>query len=323
MPNIKKLKNIKPFNKFLLMSCYYHQLVSAYSQYGVDERFLIMNYVPLYDRIDWKNHIGIKLLSDKEMEDATGIRVIKKRNVCDIENELINAVNSGVPVLVSIDCYYLPFREDTYKKMSFWHVLLVYGYNKAKREFIINEHSYQNSIFYTERTIAFDDLKAAYEGYKKTFDMSGGVVKVKKIADTKFDFLPLFKKAYIENKDRIKESIDELISFCDNILAVVLDKIRLNRESKKLIEILGYIRNKKQVQKYQMAELMADENINELNNKSMSNLMFVSALLEKTRLTNLYNEKSIAKLTDRLNEIKEIEQKIHELLLRKYDETFC
>lgn len=40
----KKLKGVKPFNEFLFVSCYYHQLMAAYSCLGVSADKIISDH---------------------------------------------------------------------------------------------------------------------------------------------------------------------------------------------------------------------------------------------------------------------------------------
>jgi hypothetical protein len=285
-----------------------------------------MNYMPLYEEGNFRNYRGLDIFTEKEIEVISGIRLIRKRKVADAVACIIKEIDRGAPVMVPVDCFYLTYREDTYKKKHLMHFLLAYGYDKKEKQFTINEHCYLNSSLYRERDMDFVDLKAAYDNFLKRLDKTDGVgiIKFQKTGKEKHGFSSVhYMRAYKDNKERIKESIGALIKYCDYIIGLLADKRMLDLEITKIIEDFGYIRFKKQIQKYQMAALFGDEKIDGLNYRSMDDLVFVCGVLAKIRLAGAYNEKSVEKLTARLREIKQIETKIHGMWLEKCDETFC
>ncbi|MDR1093295.1 MAG: hypothetical protein LBL66_04015 [Clostridiales bacterium] len=325
MPESKKLKGIKPFNGFLFRSCYYHQLIAAYARYGVDERLLIMNYVPLYDKKNFRNYDGLTIFTERELEELSGIRLVKKKAVEDITGELVRAVDGGSPAVVAVDCFYLPHREDTFHKRRLPHFLLVYGYDRPNERLIINEHSYLNSIYYAEREISFDEIRTAYESYTEKLAKEGaGFIKIKRVAKRAYEFSPAhYVKAYYDNREKITESVENLIGFCEHVATVLSDKKKLDAEIKKLIEDFGFIRLKKNVQRYQTAALFGDGGLDAMNARCMDGLIFIYGLLAKINITNCYNEKNVEKIAARLQEVIEIERKLHGIWMGKYHEIFC
>ena len=317
MPDKKILRGIKPFNKFFFRSCYYHQLISAYARYGTDERLILMNYFPLYDKENWQVYNGLSIFTDKELEELSGIRLIKKKDVADIVKELIASIDCGAPVILSVDCYYLPYRDDMYKKRHTAHFLLVYGYDKARKKFIVNEHNFVNSILYKEREVDFGVVKTAFANYTKRLDKGQGMgfIKIKKVAGKKYEFSPeYYLSAYIKNKAAIRENLNNLISYCDEVVALLLNQDELLGAIEKTYIDFAFILHKKRMQWDQFSAIFNDDEIDELNSRCVESLLFIYSILAKIKFANFYNSKSIEKIAARLKEVKTIEQKIYEIL---------
>ena len=321
---MKKLEGIKPFNKFSFRTCYYSQLIAGYAHYGLDERLIIMNYIPLYDKSDFPNYLtGLTIFTEKELEELSGIRLIKKKSVNDIVGVLIRAIDGGSPVIVAVDCYYLPYRADTYKKLHSSHFLLIYGYDKTKAAFIINDHNYINSIYYSEGEISFEDLKTACKEYivGQKMDRGASFIKIKRTVKKEYVFSPeQYARAYMKNFVKAEESINNLLCYCEHIISLLSDKGKLDSEINEVVFNLIYIRMKKQIHKYQMAELFNDERINDMNYRSMDNFVFIYGLLLKIQMTNVFNEKIVEKLNARLRETIEIERNLNDIWRGKYHE---
>jgi len=309
----KKLKGIKPFNKFLFRSCYYHQLIAAFARYGVDERLILMNYFPLYDKENMQTYSGLSIFTDEEIEKLSGMRLVKKKNVTNVVNEIITSIDRGMPVMILIDTYYVPYREDTYKKQHLPHFVLIYGYDRPKKIFIINEHMFVNSYFYAENEIGFGVIRRAHENYKKRLDKGQdyGFIKIRRKEKRQFSFeLSHYIKAYRDNCERISESISNLLEYCERVKALLLDKSKLDDEIAKLYTDFAYIRLKKNIQRYQAELLFNDAGLNEINSRCADNMGFIYGLLVKIKLADAYSPKSVEKLTARLDEVIAAERKI-------------
>lgn len=316
MQKIKKLKNIKPFNKFLFKSCYYHQLIAAFSKYGVDEKMILMNHFPIYNTKSFQDP-DITIYDNKEIEEKTGLRIIRKKSSKNIINEIIKTIDRGIPIIIAVDCCYLPYREDTYKKQHISHFILIYGYNKTTKTFTINEHMYLNSIKYIEREVEFKVIKQAFNNYlKRLFKKEGaGITKIKRVSKSKADIsISYYRKAIIKNKDKIKSSQENLINYCKNIALTIDNKENFLKNIKQYISDIIIIRHKKQIQKFQMSITFNNDEINNNNDRALENLIFLFGIIIKIDIANFYNEKSIEKVKNRLYELIELEKRLYNFL---------
>lgn len=162
-----KLEPIRPFNKFGCKSCYYHHLVSCYGYLGVGAEAILGNQMGFY-RFHKQAGPSVythDLLSPAELEAETGVREVCMKPPKNLVKELIASLRAGKPVILAVDTYYLPYREDLYKKLHVMHYILVYGYNAARKTFICMEHMFANSLRYSEKEISFRTLTTAHKRY--------------------------------------------------------------------------------------------------------------------------------------------------------------
>ena len=318
----KKLNGIKPFNDFLFRSCYYHQLMAAYSRYG-NEKIWLMNHLPVYS-LD-KDGITISveevdIYGEREIENITGIRQIKKATSKDIIREIIKSIDYGMPIILAVDCYHLSYREDTYKKRHIIHFMLIYGYDKVKKKLIANEPKHHNDAIYHETETDFSDVRNAFESYQKKLykNQKAGIIKIKKIANKKI--LPdvgRYKNAVLQNRNKIEQGFYDLQKFFNSVLSLLENKDELMLLAQKIIDCLSHLRETKLLQKFQTVLIYGTDELNDTFEKITENAMFMSMLLMKIKVMNFLNEKSAEKIKQRISDTTELERKVHSFYLGK------
>ena len=76
-----KLEGMKPFNEFFFRSCYYHQLISALSCFGIEKDNILLNtFASVHENftVEWKEVVEenqtrkiLEILNDcKDLEEA-------------------------------------------------------------------------------------------------------------------------------------------------------------------------------------------------------------------------------------------------------------
>lgn len=186
----KKLKGVKPFNEFLFVSCYYHQLMAAYSCLGVSADKIISDHFFVYRYDAKKKRLSVeheRLLSARDFADVYGVRLVKKRKIGDLAAEIVRSIDGGCPAVVPVDCFGLSYRRDVYGKKHRPHFICVYGYDKNKGVFHVVDHLYNNDLAYKKRTVDAAELCAAYDAFQSGLNKSAGsgVVVLKKTAAAK------------------------------------------------------------------------------------------------------------------------------------------
>jgi len=170
-PHCYIMPGITPHNDFLFISCYYHQLVAAYSYFGVDKNLLFANYTSEYSFSKEKklavNEKRIK--SVEEFEIITGIRETVSHKSDDIVQECIDSIKSENPIIIAADCFYLPYRETTFNISHMQHYLLVYGFDSVSKTFTVMDHMHQNSYIYSSKELKYNELRNAFNTCSELF----------------------------------------------------------------------------------------------------------------------------------------------------------
>lgn len=160
-----ELKGVSPFNRFFFRSCYFHQLLACYKYFGVSPEVVIGNYLNLYvndaGRLKTKE---IQVFDKETFEALTGIRQIKYWPQGAIRKVLIEKLKMRVPSIIVVDCFYIPFRADTFGKIHTDHYISVYGYDPIKKVFIILEHESEKDFRYVRHEFPAEALENAYQG---------------------------------------------------------------------------------------------------------------------------------------------------------------
>jgi hypothetical protein len=157
-----KIEGVKPFNKFWLKSCYYHQLIAGLSALGVDRELFLLNAMVFAEEGFSADEGGI--LGAREFERTAGYRC-KSRNIS--KRALKRRIDKGMPVIVGVDCFYLESRPEMFGIRHELHFLLCYGYDLKTREANVVDHAYRGSYEFREKVISLDNLLYANGMYRK------------------------------------------------------------------------------------------------------------------------------------------------------------
>lgn len=78
----------KPFNELQLKSCYYHQMVTAYSLFGIPSQIIVGNYFPFYKFDTEKEVLSIsnsEILDEKVLKVLTGVQKTFYKKINNLE----------------------------------------------------------------------------------------------------------------------------------------------------------------------------------------------------------------------------------------------
>ena len=155
-----KLEGMKPFNEFFFRSCYYHQLISALSCFGIEKDNILLNtFASVHENftVEWK-----EVVEEKALFKSMGFDIRKPRFD---KKTLVKSIDGGSPLIVGVDCYYFENRADTYMKSHAQHYVTVYGYDLDSDTVDIVEPNYINSWVYGVCTVSLTNLLLANRHY--------------------------------------------------------------------------------------------------------------------------------------------------------------
>lgn len=155
-----KIKNVLPFNAFRFINCYYMGLMSAVSAFGVRCESIL----PYFAKIAGKNFSTTNLsgVKEKNLGKVFGYSI---KNFVLSEKSVREAVDGGSPVLAAADCFFLPYREETYLKEHSPHFLIIIGYDNILGTLSIIDADFNNSNMNVEKTVPVADVFAANDGF--------------------------------------------------------------------------------------------------------------------------------------------------------------
>lgn len=261
---VKKLEGIIPFNEFWYNSCFMHAVIPVIHFYGntFDKVFAEEEIIYIDGNIQNSN-IDLKLMKIDLLSSMDLTYFLSKYSMklyyfprpTNLIDEIIEAINEQIPVIVSIDCFYERQRLDTYQKKHLAHTVLVYGYNRNQQEFFILEHDYENSVIFKEKTISFEELNKGNQSYSKyiKFDAYMKILKTSERGKKKLvssleketdniifwdKFGKCIKKYQYQDCDQILEILNKYV-VCTN----VIKQLKKNQDSINIGKQIQNIRN--------------------------------------------------------------------------------
>lgn len=321
MPDKKILKGIRPFNQFMFRSCYYHQLMSAYTHFNVDETIVLKSFLPLYGFDEKAGMLSLyeqTLLTDDQLQAFTGVRLIKRRKSVNPIDEIIKAVDRGMPVIVAVDSFELKYRTEVYKKTHVVHYILVYGYCKSDKTFIISENAYENSPVFKESIMPMADLKYVMESFNQHLMRKDGciMIKLKRVSAEKPADDMGYGALLAPYRNDLLQSYAALLKFCEyfrNVAADGVDAISEKRTA--LYETVLAVRTRKTAQRYQLSILFNSNTVRYISERIEQAFTFLCGVLYKLQITGKCTQASIEKLCERVRDLQNNEEWLHDFLV--------
>lgn len=306
----KILQGVKPFNDFLYRSCYYHQLIAAYSYFNISPHSIMLNYhnVMKFDgealKFDYE-----QIKNKKEFELYTGVQECKVsyKKIKDLEKYIIAHIDKNEPIMILVDCFELPYRDDAYKKIHNYHYVLIYGYDLTKSEFVCSEHFCLNSFIYKEYTIKMEELINATRSQMIAIAKQPNVVFLKYRAPQQLEEPKIILKNLISLKPldilNIKKALNTIKQFVD-----MCEKVDDN--DLKRFEWLRNMQIQLNVQKHLINYAWGKNEYYFLLDRIKENYMFLIGVLVKIKLTGKMIKEFKERTLNRIDEIIKLEEKL-------------
>lgn len=334
----KVLDNIEPFNYLYYRHCFYNALFPAIKYYEKDIMPILTNDIAIFELTVLKDfkQLNIRYKSNETIEQLLrkqGITCNTKIASDSIVNDIIFSISNNNPVIIAIDCFYSPIREDLFQKIHWVHYWFIYGYDTVKKEFHIVEHRHRGSLTYKKYVVTFQDLINAYNGALSALndnEMSGYFIadywECSKIP-TYFEFscdtspfesnLDTYKKIFAEGMISSQESIfsglKQIQAFEEFFKDIVLNEEVLRENVNKFINMINSIINAHKAEIYKTNLLFTDaEDIVVLLNKVVDAWEFIRVKLSRYAYTMVYNIKSLHSTVDKFMQVYNFEKEFYE-----------
>lgn len=308
-----KIAGVKPFNSFFFRSCYYHQLLAGLASFEIDLDMIILNSFVFID--EGFSAEDRDLWGERKLARAIGY----KNKKCNLNRKkLVRFIDSGSPIIVGVDCYYLESRPDTYLKKNCAHFILVYGYDLEKGTLNIIDHNYINSGEYMEKEVSMENVLLAnrmfHVGIYKRKYTCRRLKKVKKKKE--FHLHRLINKNNLKSNQNLSlKNLDELKRLC------VSDLQRLEQQADKIVEYLKTLKgfyfslSKRRV-------FLKDNRMSVKVTEVVNGYSNILSLLWKMRAQGdyTYATKKQDSILRKIDEIQQAEKEVYDFLLEVENE---
>lgn len=331
MDGVYILKNIEPFNEMFYRNCFNSSLFHMIKHYNKKILPILVNDVAIYSTNNVKNEKSIftmnylHIKSLKYVLDTIGISFESSTYKENIVDNITCSISKQKPVIIFIDSFYEPFRQDTYQKYHLSHTLLVYGYDEREGIMNILEHKHREALFYENRTISYTDIKNAYVGYNINFQDRGQVdtyfeFELKKTDTDKetvdyslYDYRKVFIQNYKKKEREVFEGLEEIKKFNSVFQEIIYDEITLGNMVDSLLDSFNTIINAKQAELYKISKLFGKtSDFYKMQHECMKLWNLVRVVVAKYKFTNVYKREKFSSLVDKLKTIYDIEYSYYE-----------
>jgi len=309
------LEGIEPFNDIFYRTCFNNRLFSIADYYDRDPLMVIANDVMVYEYENTGSHfvdIGyIPILEMNKLMQEMEIRVDILQYPDNLMSRIKEALLTNKPVIIRVDCYYMPIRKDFYLKEHFDHNLLFYGYDDAAEEFHILEHKNRDSLIYEKCILSYEDTKKAYTGYMEHFYDSVNLpayYEFSLVDSTKgysnMDCTKMYLQNIMAKKDRIIKGLADLKHFIDDFSKIVTEDLIEMDNFEKYIMNLNNIVNGKLSQQYLVKRAIPQmEAANQCLSLIISDWIKIRGVIAKAIFSKRYKKEDMKILIVLLDEI--------------------
>ncbi|MBW5446414.1 SDR family NAD(P)-dependent oxidoreductase [Cohnella sp. CFH 77786] len=168
------LPGMEPFNDIFYRNCFFNSTFPVVRSFGRSIAPFLANDLIVYEGMDGTFSAGyVSVRPIGEVFGMAGLAADIRYGSDNIVVELLEHLSAGKPTVVWVDCYYESIRPDAYRKQHIDHTLLVFGFDRRERLFHIVEHDRRENLSYRRRTLPFDEMARAFEGFDRHYVQTG------------------------------------------------------------------------------------------------------------------------------------------------------
>ena len=250
---------------------------------------------------------------------------LKRYEVEDnVIQHIIDAIDSGKPVIVGVDCFYESIRPEFYLKENWPHNILVYGYDNASREMIVMEHTGINNLDYQEQRLSYLDLEYAYHSNRIKYSRAERgryYLECSKTAGNEYaqtdDLLGLYKENVKEHIKDIRLNIEELPRLIEYIEDNMPSDETASDNRTWIARLLDAIVEAKKAQSYLLEKLNTVNDMGEhspgiLMDKILKRWKYARNALYKTIYSGEYDTELMEDALKGLNDVQKLENDFYD-----------
>ncbi|WP_151732789.1 BtrH N-terminal domain-containing protein [Paenibacillus tengchongensis] len=329
MKKEKMINGIQAFNDFYYKDCFYNALFPIVLHFGRNIMNFFYNDISFYtcrEQKDWTS-FQADYLSENPLEsviESIGVHVNKLGRVSDVVKKLQESLDNDYPVILSIDCFYMSIRRDTFMKEHHPHHILIYGYSEERNHFLVMEHKHKDSLSYDKTEVSFSDISNSYQGYLVNFcgqekfsylEFSEG--RFKEGTESINMYREQFKSNLFKHNEIIIQGLESLAEYTNIFKKELEEGMQFPAYINNLLKSVNTTVNVKKVETYRIKNLLPENLIiRSYCEKILSSWLFVRNVLVRSMYICDIKTDYFEKCTEKLDEIHHLELQYMNLLLK-------
>ncbi len=317
---------VRAYNEVFYKSCFYNALFAGIYSIGIDPYDVMVQAIPSYSVNERTKLVEVNYIEAKSwtvvMEEAK-VNIITLNQCEDILSVMKDSLREKSLLIVQIDGYYSPIREDLYGKLHWAHNILVYGFNDSTGVFNLLEQSERNLLDYCEKEITYYDLEKAFIKGMERFEVNLAEPPIviiegnKRIGQGKLGEESSKREIWIKNIADADQILQEnIVLFKDNLERCLEQSMVWKKSLPLLIDNINKIIESKKVFNKLILAFIQDEQVIKLSSDLLDEWNIVRSKL--ARLTFSRNKYQDSMTSCNVEHIANIEKKLIDELMTRY-----
>lgn len=165
-----------PFNRFWFVDCYCTAILAVLKKYNRPvARFIRAFYIDSVEQKGQYKHKYSTMYTMSEILSDIGMKYHSGVFDGDMQNTINDLVNRKYPVLIHVDCYYLPYCKQYFQKKHCNHVLTVTRYDDTSNSYIVIDQKNLDSVSFSLNTIDCESLFRSIKSAMLTRELFYGI----------------------------------------------------------------------------------------------------------------------------------------------------
>lgn len=314
------MDGVQAYNEVFYKSCFYNALFAGIKYLGINPYDVMVQAVPSYSVNEKTELVEVNYMEAKTwttIMEENKINIITLNQCDEIINVMKKSLREKSLLIIQIDGYYSPIREDLYGKLHWAHNILVYGFDDSTGIFHILEQSERSLLDYSEKEITYYDLENAFKKGLERFGVNPTEPPVvimegnKRIAQGESDEALQKREIWIKNIADAYQILQEKIVLLEDSFERYLEQsMTWEKELPLLLDNINKIIESKKVFNKLILAFIQDEQIIKLSSDLLDEWIIVRSKLARLSFSKKRLQDTMISCKGNVDQIANIEKNL-------------